>query len=99
MAGLRRGPRVPTVPPCKFGEFVELFYPHDPKEALNACYSTLPGLDEEGGADPLSGHPTSDEDAGSGALQGAEEDGQEGGQKDPGRPSSPRHFRDNIRRF
>ena len=91
MAGLRQGPRVPTVLPCKFDEFIKLFYPHDPKKALNACYSTLPGLDEEGGADPLSGPaarrtgcPTSDEDAGPGALQGAEEDGRKGGQKDPG---------------
>ena len=53
--------------------------------------TTLLGLDEEGGADPLSGpaalrtgRPTSDEDAGPGALQGAEEDGRDGGQKDPG---------------
>ena len=75
MAGLGRGPRVPTVPPCKFGEFIKLFYPHDPKEALNMCYLTLPGLDEEGEEDPLScpaarrtGQPTSDEDAGPGAV-------------------------------
>ena len=82
------------------------FYPRNPKEALNVFYTTLPGLDEEGGADPLSGpaarrtgRPTSDEDAGPGALQGAEEDGREGGQKDPGWPSSPRYFGHNTRRL
>ena len=60
--------------------------PHNPREALNVFYTILPGLDEEGGADPLSGpaarrpgHPTSDEDADPDALQSAEEDGREGG--------------------
>ena len=82
------------------------FYPHNPKEALNVFSTALLGLDEEGGADPLSGpaarrtgRSTSDEDAGPGALQGAEEDGREGGQKDPGQPSSPRRFGHNIRRL
>ena len=84
----------------------QFFYPCNKKEALNVFYTTPPGLGKEGGADPLSGpaarrtgHPTFDEDAGPGALQGAEEDGREGGQKDPGRPSSPRHFGHNIRRL
>ena len=82
------------------------FCPHNPREVLNVFSIILLGLDEEGGADPLSGpaarrtgHPTSDEDAGPGALQGAEEDGRERGQKVSGRPSSPRHFRHNIRRI
>ena len=33
----------------------QTFYPRNPKEALNVFSTTLPGLDEEGGADPLSG--------------------------------------------
>ena len=55
-----------------------MFYPHNPREILNVFSTTLLGLDEEGGADPLSGpaarrtgRPTSDEDAGPGAVQGA----------------------------
>ena len=82
------------------------FYPHNPREMLSVFSSTPLGLDEEGGADPLSGpaarktgRPTFDEDAGLDAVQGAEEEGREGGQKDPGWPSSLRHFRHNIRRF
>ena len=58
---------------------------------LNVFSTTLLGLDEEGGADPLStpaaqrtGRPTSEEDAGPGALQGAEEEVREGGQEDQG---------------
>ena len=58
---------------------------------LNVFSTTLLGLDEEGGADPLSGpaarrtgRPTSDGDAGPGALQGAEEEGRERGQEDQG---------------
>ena len=54
------------------------------------------GMDEEGGVDTLSGpaaggtgRTSSDEDAGPSALQGAEEDGREGGPKDPGQLSSP----------
>ena len=56
------------------------------RKRLTRVHSTFPELDEEGGADPLSGpaarrpsHPTSEKDAGPGALQGAEEDGREGG--------------------
>ena len=82
------------------------FYPHNPREMLNVFSTTLLGLDEEGGADPLSGpaarrtgRPTSDKDAGPDTLQGAEEEGREGGQKDPGRPSSPRCLGHNIRRL
>ena len=48
------------------------------RKRLTHVYSTPPELDEEGGVDPLSGpvarrpgHPTSDKDAGPGALQGA----------------------------
>ena len=76
------------------------------RKRLTHVYSTPPELDEEGGADPLydpiarrPGHPTSEEDAGPGALQGAEEDGRKGCQKDPGRPSSSRHFGHNTRRL
>ena len=53
------------------------FYLHNPKEMFNVFSTTLLGLDEEGGADLLSGptarrtsRPTFDEDAGPGALQG-----------------------------
>ena len=56
------------------------------RKRLTCVHSTFPELDEEGGADLLSGpvarrpgHPTSDEDAGPGILQGAEEDEREGG--------------------
>ena len=57
------------------------FYLHNSSEMLNVFYTTLLGLDEEGGADPMSGptarrtgRPTSDEDAGPGAVQGVEEE-------------------------
>ena len=70
---------------------------------LTRVYSTFLELDEEGGADPLSGpvarrpgHPTSNEDAGPDALQGAEEDDRKGVQKDLGRPSSSRLFGHNT---
>ncbi len=86
MAGLRRGPRVPLSRPASSVSHRMLashtFYLHNPREMLNAFSTTLLGLDEEGGADLLSGptarrtgRPTSNEDAGPGALQGAEEEG------------------------
>lgn len=82
------------------------FYLHNLREMLNVFSTTLLGLDEEGGVDLLSGstarrtgRPTSNEDAGTGALQGTEEEGQGGGQRDQGRPSSPRHFGHNIQRL
>ena len=66
------------------------------REMPNIFSNNSPRADEEGRADLLSGpaarrtsQPTSDEDAGPGALQGAEEEGQERGQRDQGRPSSP----------
>ena len=70
---------------------IYMFYLHNLREMLNVFCTTLLGLGKEGGADLLSGpsagrtgRPASDEDAGPGALQGAEEEGREGGQKDPG---------------
>ena len=70
---------------------IHIFYSHILRNMLNVLSIILLGLDEKGGTDPLSGptarrtgRPTSDEDAGPGALQGAEEEGREGGQKDPG---------------
>lgn len=82
------------------------FYLHNPRETLNVFSTTLLGLDEEGGVDLPSSpnarrtnRPSSDKDVGPDALQGAKEEGREGGQRDQGRPSSPRHFGHNIRRL
>ena len=82
---------------------IRMFYLHILRKMLNVFSTTLLGLDEEGGADLLSGpiarrtgRPTSDEDAGPGALQGAKEEGREGGQEDQGQPPLPRHFKHKI---
>ena len=61
---------------------IHMFYSHILRKMLNVFPTTLLGLGEEGGADLLSGpaarrtgRPTSNEDTGPGALQGAEEEG------------------------
>ena len=63
------------------------------KEYIELSYST--GLDKEGGADQMSGsasrrpdHPFADEDAGSGAISGTGEEGQEEGPGGKKRPPS-----------
>ena len=73
---------------------------------LNVFSTTLLGLDEEGGADPLSGpaarrtgRPTSDEDAGPSALRGAEERGQQKGQGNQGRSPLSLCFEHEVQRF
>ena len=71
------------------------FYLHNPREMLNVFSTTLLGLDEEGGADTLSGpvaggtgRTSSVEDAGPRALRGAKEGGLQEGQEDPESPPS-----------
>ena len=63
-------------------------------------------MDKEGGADTLfgpadggTGRTSSNEDAGPDTLQGAVEKGQEGGQRDQGRPSLQGYFGHGVRRL
>ena len=70
---------------------IHMFYLHILRKMLNVFPTNFLGLGEEGRADLLSGpaarrtgRPTSDEDAGPGALQGTEEEGREGGKNTRG---------------
>ena len=68
--------------------------------------ATVPGMEEEGVADTLSGpaaggtgRTSFDEDAGPRALRGAKEGGLQEGQEDPEWPPLSRGFRRQIRRL
>ena len=65
---------------------IHAFSWHVLRETFLSCFTLTPGTDKKGGADTLSSptargtdRTSSDEDAGPGALQGAEEESREGG--------------------